>query len=74
MRTDRQLSVTVQFDGDCTTAFNFRQMDDYPDKMYFGLTDSDEDEEENVQCVLGLDEAEYLAHRLLDFIEWQKRK
>lgn len=60
-------------DGEYYTSFDFEQwLKDTPTDIRMILTDYD-GEEQRAECTLELDEWEYLAHRILDMVEHQRK-
>ena len=61
------------FDGVCYTTFEIECSGD--DEAWITITDGvlKEEEKDEVQCHITLDEMEYLAKRMLDAVEYQRR-
>ena len=73
MTDNRHISTAISFrSGDEETCFAFMQMDDCKDKIYLDITDGSAKDHESVSCSLSLDEAEYVANRLLEWIRFQR--
>lgn len=72
--TDEKMTMSVTFNrGDSYSDFVMEYGDD-PGFMYFSVKDGDSDEATYVQCYRTLDEMEYLAHRILDAVAYQRKQ
>jgi alpha-mannosidase len=72
MNDTMTLSVTFNR-GDCYSDFVMMYGDE-PGMMYFSVKDGvSGEEEDHVQCYRTLDEMEYLARRILDAVEYQRK-
>ena len=60
--------------GEYTTTIEFAQMLDTEDRVNIYIQDGDDNETEQVQFDVSLDEAEYISRRLLDWVEYQRKK
>ena len=73
---DNTMTLNVTFSsGSCYSDFAMEYGDD-PGMMYFSVRDgvSGEDDESYVQCYRTLDEMEYLAKKILDAVEYQRKQ
>ena len=74
---ERELTTDITFKGEAkaSTTFILEPLECSGEQtMRFILDDSDyEGECQEAECALSLDELEYLAHRILDVVEYQRR-
>jgi len=72
----KQMTLAVCFSNGSGFSDFVMEYGDDPGMMYFSVTDGTRGEDENshVQCYRTLDEMEYLARRILDAVDYQRKQ